>query len=187
MTTSADISTTQYITSKPIHILLIIFVKFWMFYTKILTYNSFKQAAEQILNHTSHKHIPCSVQSSDSWSVDMKQYLSLASCLFPSQFLGHRFLDRLRFLLRGGWDRGLQFSLSSSLLSQQLWVDVGQDSTCCDSHTFQQLRQEHKVKNWSSSGPTLLENRKSIYRQYISVTALQNSNTTGVALVLWCV
>lgn len=96
-------------------------------------------------------------------SVDTELYLSLASCLFPTQFFGHSLLDRLRFLLRGRWDRGLQFSLCSSLLCQQLWVDVGQDSTCCNSHTFQQLGQEHRVKNWSSCGPTWLEKRKSVH------------------------
>lgn len=100
-----------------------------------------------------HKHIQC--WSPDWWPVHMREYLSLRCRLFPTHFLGRCFFDRLGFLLGGGWDGYLQFSLCSSLLSQQLWMDVGQDSTCCDSHAFQQLRQGDKVKKldftWSDT------------------------------------
>lgn len=73
--------------------------------------------------------------------------LGLPSCLFPSRFLSRGFLHRLGFLLRSRRDGSFQFALRSPLLGQQLRMDVGQNSTCCDGHTFEQLTQENKMLN----------------------------------------
>lgn len=65
-----------------------------------------------------------------------EQHLGLSSCLSPTHLLGHRFLDCLGLLLGSGRDWSLQFSLCSPLLGQELRVDVGQDSACCNGHAF---------------------------------------------------
>lgn len=102
------------------------------------------------INHPSHKYSPPPHPSPppkynhNCWCVDRKQYLRLPSRLFCVQLLGRCLLNRFGFLLGGGGKRGFQFTFGSSLLSQELWMDVGQDSTSRDSHTFQQLK-KHKV------------------------------------------
>lgn len=85
-------------------------------------------------------------------------YLSFSSSLFPAQFFCSGLLHWLGFLLRGGRNGRLKFSFCSSLLGQQLWVDVGQDSTCCNGHTFQQLRRDDKVDNLKSHDAALVRN-----------------------------